>query len=51
MLLSFAGFALCYALAQSASNHALWFALCVFMLLRALTLVWLLRRGTAVLFK
>lgn len=50
MLLSFTGFALCYALAQSAGNHALWFALCVFMLLRGLTLAWPLRRGAAALF-
>lgn len=52
MLLSFGGFALCYALTQSAGNHALWLALCVFMLLRGLTLAWPLYRRTAtVLFK
>lgn len=51
MLLSFAGFVLCYTLAYSLGNHALWLALCVFMLLRGLTLAWpLYRRGTAVLF-
>ena len=47
MLLSFAGFALCYALTQSAGNHALWLALCVFMLMRGITLAWPLYRRTA----
>lgn len=52
MLLSFGGFLLCYALTQSAGNHALWLALCVFMLLRGLTLACPLYRRTAtVLFK
>lgn len=51
MLLSFAGFALCYALAHKLGNHALWLALCVFMLLRGVTLAWPLRRNIAVLFK
>lgn len=50
MLLSFAGFALCYAVTHSLGNHALWLALCIFMLLRGLTLAWPLRRGATVLF-
>ena len=51
MLLSFAGFVLCYATLHSLDNHALWLALSLFMLLRGLTLAWpLYRRGTAVLF-
>ncbi|HEX5792076.1 MAG TPA: MATE family efflux transporter DinF [Rheinheimera sp.] len=50
MLLSFAGFALCYTVTHSLGNHALWLALCIFMLLRGLTLAWPLRRGTTVLF-
>ena len=50
MLLSFAGFVLCYATLHSLGNHALWLALSLFMLLRGLTLAWPLRRGTAVLF-
>lgn len=51
MLLSFSGFGLCYAVTQSAGNHALWLALCIFMLLRGLTLAWpLYRRGATVLF-
>ena len=50
MLLSFAGFVLCYATLHSLDNHALWLALSLFMLLRGLTLAWPLRRGTAVLF-
>lgn len=52
MLLSFAGFVLCYALLQRLDNHALWLALLVFMLLRALTLGWpLYRRGGDYLLK
>ena len=51
MLVSFAGFVLCYATLHSLGNHALWLALSLFMLLRGLTLAWpLYRRGTAVLF-
>lgn len=50
MLLSFAGFALCYAIADNLANHALWLALCIFMLLRGLSLAWPLRRTAAVLF-
>ncbi|SEA48473.1 MATE family efflux transporter DinF [Alkalimonas amylolytica] len=44
MLLSFAGFGLCYLLLQGMDNHALWLALSVFMLLRGLTLGWPLYR-------
>lgn len=47
MLLSFAGFVLCYALLQQLDNHALWLALSVFMLLRGLTLAWPLYRSGA----
>ncbi|MDP4528199.1 MATE family efflux transporter DinF [Alkalimonas delamerensis] len=47
MLLSFAGFVLCYALLQGLDNHALWLALSLFMLLRGLTLGWPLHRGGA----
>lgn len=51
MLVSFAGFMLCYSAAHGIGNHALWLALSLFMLLRAVTLGWpLYRRGTAVLF-
>lgn len=51
MLVSFAGFVLCYTTLHSLGNHALWLALSLFMLLRGLTLAWpLYRRGTAVLF-
>lgn len=51
MLLSFTAYAICYLLLHGWGNHALWFALCVFMLLRGLTLAWPLWRGVAVLFK
>ncbi|MEE2022973.1 MATE family efflux transporter DinF [Alkalimonas mucilaginosa] len=47
MLLSFAGFVLCYALLQRLDNHALWLALSVFMLLRGVTLAWPLYRSGA----
>nr|WP_300976167.1 MATE family efflux transporter DinF [Alkalimonas sp.] len=52
MLLSFAGFGLCYHLLQGMDNHALWLALSVFMLLRGLTLGWpLYRYGSDYLLK
>lgn len=44
MLLSVSGFAATYVLLQQLGNHALWFALCVFMLLRGITLAIPLKR-------
>lgn len=51
MLISFAGFGLCYLLAQPLHNHGLWLAFSLFMLLRGLTLgLPLYRKGSAALF-
>ncbi|WP_369812679.1 MATE family efflux transporter DinF [Alkalimonas collagenimarina] len=47
MLLSFAGFIISYTTLQSLGNHALWFALSCFMLLRGITLAWPLYRAGA----
>lgn len=44
MLLSVSGFAASYILLQQLGNHALWFALCIFMLLRGITLAIPLKR-------
>lgn len=44
MLLSVTGFIVSFALLQSHGNHALWFALCIFMLLRGITLAIPLKR-------
>lgn len=44
MLIAFSGFALSYWLLQPLANHGLWLALCIFMVLRGLTLAWPLYR-------